>query len=194
MKRILIELLVALALLASSMVLYTKYKAAIKDKERIESNLQYYSNTKSNNQVLKMTVEELQESNDSLVQRIDSVGKLLKLKSKETKYISYVTTEIHDTLRDTIPACPDFESVLMPNKETTITIKRKDTLLMVIPNIRNTQTLFVQREKYYKYNNFFKRLIHFNFKKTTKEKFYIDNSNDLIEVTDERVIETENNE
>lgn len=170
-------------------VLRNKNQKLKEDNQRLQTNIEYYSSFGSENIVLQHTVKELKESKDSLVQHINDIQKKLDLKPKETRTVFYNETVIRDTIRDTVPMTFNFEVTMRPNDLTAITVSRQDSMLTVIPDIRNSQTLFIQTEKRYKYKNFFSRLIHFNFGKVTTSRYYIDNSNDLIKVEDTRVID-----
>lgn len=58
-------------------------------------------------------------------------------------------------------------------------------------NVENTQYLFIYKKKEYKNKkNFFKRLITFDWKKVTKYKYDIVNTNDLFQTDDVRIVET----
>ena len=96
-----------------------------------------------------------------------------------------------DTIRDTVTLACNFTKELKPNLQTTITVIREDSCLTVIPDIKNDQYLFVMNERKYrrKYKNFVSRLLHFDFKKTTEYTYQIVNSNDLINITDSKVVE-----
>jgi len=96
-----------------------------------------------------------------------------------------------DTIRDTVTLACNFTKELKPNLQTTITVIREDSNLTVIPDIKNEQYLFVTSERKYrrKYKNFISRLLHFDFKKTTAYEYQIVNSNDLINITDSKVVE-----
>lgn len=162
-----------------------KYKL---ENDRLKDNLEYYQNTDKQNKLLNLRVSELEDSNDSLINNIDSVRKLLAIKPKNIHTISYIKTEITDTIRDTVSIDKNFVKTVKPNAETSIFIARFDTSLTVIPSITNTQILYVYKESKYKYPSFWKRLIHLNFKKIKSEAYKINNSNNLIRVSDTRII------
>lgn len=189
MRKYIIIGLICAALLGLCIKGIKNYKALQVENKRLQTNIEYYSSFGSENIVLQHTVKELKESKDSLVQHINAIQKKLDLKPKETRTVFYNETVIRDTIRDTVPMTFNFEVTMRPNDLTAITVSRQDSMLTVIPDIRNSQTLFIQTEKRYKYKNFFSRLIHFNFGKVTTNRYYIDNSNDLIKVEDTRVID-----
>ena len=180
--------LLLMSILFSSVMLH-KNKALQLENTRLQNNIEYYSALGTENIVLRNTIDELEQSKDSLVQRIMEVQRKLALKPKEIKEIVYVETVVRDTIVQTIPETYNFSVVIEPNELTSIAIDRQDTTLTVVPDIRNHQTLFIQAEKRWKYKGFFRRLIHFNWKKITTNKYYIDNSNDLIHIEETRIID-----
>ena len=192
LKRILLFGLVLIIFGLTISVLHTKYKNAKSESERLRTNLEFYQNkynsSDSTNIVLQHTVAELECSKDSLIRKIDSIRGELKLKPKEVQTVVYTETVLRDTIRDTIPVTHNFSVTLHPNSQTSIEVIRADSLLTVVPDIRNEQTVFVYTEEKYKYKCWFSRLIHFNFKKIKKDKYVIKNSNDLIKTGESRVI------
>lgn len=189
MKKYLILLLICISsMITMSLLVHSNQKLKLEN-TRLQNNIEYYSALGTENIVLRNTIDELEQSKDSLVQRIMEVQKKLALKPKEIKEIVYVETVVRDTIVQTIPETYNFSVVIEPNELTSIAIDRQDTTLTVVPDIRNHQTLFIQAEKRWKYKGFFRRLIHFNWKKITTNKYYIDNSNDLIHIEETRIID-----
>lgn len=174
---------------------YKQYINTLNENKRLKNNIEFYENRANrhydSNVVLQHTVAELKNSKDSLIQKINSLQKELKLKPKNVKTIVYTETVLRDTLRDTISVDVNFRKVLKPNDQTAIEVIRQDSSLTVIPNIQNNQTLFIHNTYQYKYKHWFSRLIHFNFSKTQTTKYTIKNSNDLIKINDSRVINME---
>nr|DAS69935.1 MAG TPA: hypothetical protein [Caudoviricetes sp.] len=174
---------------------YKQYINTLNENKRLKTNIEFYENRANrhynSNVVLQHTVAELKNSKDSLIQKINSLQKELKLKPKNVKTIVYTETVLRDTLRDTISVDVNFRKVLKPNEQTAIEVIRQDSSLTVIPNIQNNQTLFIHNTYQYKYKHWFSRLIHFNFSKTQTTKYTIKNSNDLIKINDSRVINME---
>jgi len=195
LKRIIVSGVVLLILGLATSVLYTKYKNAVNESDRLRTNLEFYQSkcgqSDSTNIVLRHTVDELSSSRDSLIQRVDSLRKELKLKPKSIQTIVCTETVLRDTIRDTIPVTLNFTATVKPNSQTSIEVIRKDSSLTVIPDIRNEQTVFVYTEEKYKYKCWFSRLIHFNFKKVRTDKYVIKNSNDLIKTGESRVVNVE---
>lgn len=174
---------------------YKQYINTLNENKRLKNNIEFYENRANrhydSNVVLQHTVAELKNSKDSLIQKINSLQKELKLKPKNVKTIVYTETVLRDTLRDTVSININFRKVLKPNDQTVIEVIRQDSSLTVIPNIQNNQTLFIHNTYQYKYKHWFSRLIHFNFSKTQTTKYTIKNSNDLIKINDSRVINME---
>lgn len=160
----------------------------------VQSNYEYYMNKSSNveeqNKTLQFTLNDYKETNDSLITEIKATQKKLKIKEKELKQTQMQKQEIkHDTTL--IVKSNDFELVIKPNSLTSIIINKKDSLLTHKLDIKNTQTLYVTNKRVYKntYKNWFSRLLHFDWKKKNDFRYQIHNSNDLIHITDSRLIE-----
>lgn len=150
------------------------------------------------NNVLRLSIEELQDYNDELVHKIDSVSKALKIKPKQIKTAATQTQvidvnggkgvkgDIISILRDTV-----YTDSIKFNDLTTVNYSiGKDTVAMNL-HIGNTQYLFINTHREYKNKkNFIQRLFTFDFKKVTKYKYKIVNTNDLIQTDSVRVIET----
>lgn len=196
LKQIIVSGLILLILGSVTTVLYTKYKNAVNENDRLRTNLEYYqsrySQGDSTNIVLRHTAAELSSSRDSLIQKVGSLRKELGLKPKSVQTIVYTETVLRDTIRDTIPVTLNFTTTVKPNSQTSIEVIRQNSSLTVIPDIRNEQTVFVYTEEKYKYKCWFSRLIHFNFKKFRTDKYIIENSNDLIKTGESRVVNVEN--
>lgn len=148
------------------------------------------SNVEDQNRVLQFTLDDYKETNDSLITEIKATQKKLKIKEKELRQTQMQKQEIkHDTT--VIVKSNDFELVIKPNSLTSIIINKQDSLLTHQLDIKNTQTLYVTNKRVYRnsYKNWFVRLFHFDFKKKNDFRYQIHNSNDLIEITDSRMIE-----
>lgn len=148
------------------------------------------SKVEDQNRTLQLTLDDYKETNDSLITEIKTTQKKLKIKEKELKQTQIQKQEIkHDTT--VIVKSNDFELVIKPNSLTSIIINKQDSLLTHQLDIKNTQTLYVTNKRVYKnkYKNWFVRLFHFDFKKKNDFRYQIHNSNDLIEITDSRMIE-----
>lgn len=162
---------------------------------QIYNNYKYYesqfNNTEKQNRVLQLTVNELKLSKDSLVQAINKAKKELKVKDQNLKEAHVINTEMKDTTTvKIITKEVDFTKELKLNSLTTITVSRKDSILTTILDLKNQQILIVEEKKEYrnKYKNLWKRFWHFDWKRDRVQKYQIKNTNDLINVTDTRVI------
>lgn len=183
----------------------TTYKQNKKLSERLEmsqNNVEAYQELYNDSQqasnVLKLTVEQLQNSKDSVIQKLDSVRKELKIKPKQVKTAATQTQVINvikskgvkgDILvKDTI-----YTDSIQYNPLTTVhyTIG-KDTVSIGL-NVENTQYLYIYTTKEYKNKkNFIKRLFTLDFKKVKKYKYKIVNTNDLLKNDDVRIVESNN--
>lgn len=161
----------------------------------LTNNLEQYQslagNFQNDNRVLQLTARDFKYSNDSLLKQIDKYKKELKIKDKELKSVSSVQTVIRDTLTQTVPVeQKNFEVELKPNDLTSVVVSRKDSILTAILDIQNEQIVYISQKKEWrnKYKNFFQRLFHFDFKKDRVSRYKIQNTNDLIRVTNTRII------
>lgn len=162
---------------------------------QIYNNYKYYesqfNNTEKQNRVLQITVNELRLSKDSLVQAVNKAKKELKVKDQNLKEAHVINTEMKDTTTvKIITKEVDFTKELKLNSLTTITVSRKDSILTTILDLKNQQILIVEEKKEYrnKYKNLWKRFWHFDWKRDRVQKYQIKNTNDLINVTETRVI------
>lgn len=162
--------------------------------DKVSSNYEFYMNKWSNveeqNKVLQLNIDEYKETKDSLIQEIKTTQKKLKIKEKELQQTQLQKQEIkHDTTF--IVRSNDFTLEIKPNSLTSIIINKKDSILQHTLEINNQQTLFITNKRIYrnKYKNWFARLLHFDFKKKNDIRYQIHNSNDLIQITDSRMIE-----
>lgn len=141
-------------------------------------------------------MDKLAEQNDLLIHRLDSVRKELKIKSSElntaatqTQLIDVnqsqgVQGDLSDILKDSI-----YSDSILYNPQTKVyyTIS-KDTVSIGL-DVKNTQYLYLyDRREYKNKKNFIKRLFTWDFKKVTKYKYDIVNTNELLNTTDVRVI------
>ena len=162
---------------------------------QVTNNYEYYqsltSRLRDDNRTLQLKVVDLNNSNDSLLQTAKEVQKELKIKDKNLQQVQVINTEMKDTITKIITKEVDFKEDLKLNPLTTITVERKDSILTAILDLRNSQVLFVEEKKEYrnKYKNGFQRFLHFDWKKDRIRKYQIYNSNDLIKVTDTRIVE-----
>lgn len=189
-------------LLLFSITTYKQNKKLSESLEMSQNNVEAYQELYNDSQqasnVLKLTVEQLQNSKDSVIQKLDSVRKELKIKPKQMKTAATQTQVINvikskgvkgDILvKDTI-----YTDSIQYNPLTTVhyTIG-KDTVSIGL-NVENTQYLYIYTTKEYKNKkNFIKRLFTLDFKKIKKYKYKIVNTNDLLKNDDVRIVESNN--
>lgn len=189
-------------LLLFSIITYKQNKKLSESLEMSQNNVEAYQELYNDSQqasnVLKLTVEQLQNSKDSVIQKLNSVRKELKIKPKQIKTAATQTQVINvikskgvkgDILvKDTI-----YTDSIQYNPLTTVhyTIG-KDTVSIGL-NVENTQYLYIYTTKEYKNKkNFIKRLFTLDFKKVKKYKYKIVNTNDLLKNDDVRIVESNN--
>lgn len=165
--------------------------------DRIINNTLFYQEQLSDKdkeiRTLNLTIDEFKNTNDSIIQNIVNIQEELKIKDKELKQAQSQNQEINiDTT--IVVGDKDFEKEIKPNELTSLIIIKKDSILTAKISIQNTQTLFISNKREYKnqYKNWFRRLIHFDFKKRDVYKYQIHNSNPLIEVKETRLITIDN--
>lgn len=204
-KRFTFELILG-SLLALSVcygtIAHSSNKKLSESLEQAQNNIEAYqdmiNNSDSVNSVLQMDLKNLQNSNDKLIQQIDSVRKQSKIKktsltSAATQTQAIIVNKSKEiTGKDLITILKDTTYIdsIQYNKYTTVyyTIG-KDTVNIGL-NLKNTQYLYTYKQKEYKNKkNFFKRLFTLDFKKVTRYKYKIINTNDLLKTSDVRIIE-----
>ena len=164
--------------------------------DRLNNNVLYFQeqtdSIKDDSRTLQLTIEELKDSRDSIITKLNDTRKQLNIKDKELKLAQSSKQQIKlDTTL--VVKNDDFEYVIKPNTLTSLVISKKDSILNAKIDIKNEQTLFISNKREYrnKYKNWFRRLLHFDFKRRNKYQYNIVNSNDLIVVTDTRVVQIE---
>lgn len=189
-----IAVIIVMMLTAFLFIQHKELKQTKNVLDKVSSNYEYYMNKCSNveeqNKVLQLNIEEYKETKDSLIQEIKTTQKKLKIKDKELQQTQTQKQEIkHDTT--VIVRSNDFKLEIKPNSLTSIIINKKDSILTHTLDIKNQQTLFITNKRVYKnkYKNWFTRLLRFDFKKKNDIRYQIHNSNDLIQITDSRMIE-----
>lgn len=196
MSKIKVLIIIVFSLLfINNIRLQNKVNSLDKELARSINNASTWENiansNNENNNTLELTIQEYKNSNDSLIRIINDQQEKLKIKDNQLRQVTSTETIIRDTIVEKIPINDtNFTIELKPNQLTTITVSRKDSILTHTMEILNRQDLFVYTEKVYRkqYKNFFQRLIHLDFKKDKINRYQIVNSNDLINVTDTRVI------
>ena len=170
--------------------------------EMAQNNIEAYqgslAGSQQANNVLRLDIETLHQQNDKLLQDLDSVRAELKIKPKQVSTAATQTQlldvndgkgvggDLSEMLKDTT-----YTDSIKYNDLTTVyyTIS-KDTVNVGL-RIGNTQYLYIYSQKEYKNKkNFLKRLFTLDFKKITKYKYEIVNTNDLLKTSDVRVVES----
>lgn len=196
-KSYLSKLAVIIIIGLTAFCFYQNNKIKVLDTElgQVTNNYEYYQSLtgklKEQNRTLQLSIADLNNTNDSLLQNALEVQKKLKIKDKNLQQIQVINTQMKDTVTQIITKDVNFKEELKLNPLTTIIIERKDSILTAILDLRNSQILFVEEKKQYrnKYKNGFQRFLHFDWKKDRVRKYQIQNSNSLIKVTDTRVVE-----
>lgn len=175
---------------------HNQLKDKNKEIDRLNNNILYYQEQQdtlqNDNRVLRLTVDEFKDSKDSIVSQLNNIRKELNIKDKQLEQAQSQTQQI---IVDTaiVVKQDNFKEVIRPNELTSIIIAKTDSILTAKIDIKNTQTLFLSSKKEYKrqYKNWFRRLLKFDFKKQRVYRYTIKNSNELIKVTDTKLITLE---
>lgn len=198
----LLSLLVGL-LVVFSINIYKQNKRLSKSLEIAQNNIEAYqgilNGSQQANNVLKLDMSQLRNTNDSLIQKIDSVRQQLKIKPKVIKTTATQTQTIYVTAnkgvrgqdiikaiqRDTV-----YKDTIQINPLTKVNYTiGKDTVSINL-DIKNQQFLYVYKHRQYKNKkSFIKRLFTLDFKKIDIYKYQIVNTNDIIKTSNVRVIE-----
>lgn len=197
-KNIKIMAVIIISILAA-IIFYQGKQIKEKNREidRVTNNTLFYQEQLSDKdeeiRTLNLSIDEFKNTNDSIIQNIVNIQEELKIKDKELKQAQSQNQEINiDTT--IVVGDKDFEKEIKPNELTSLIIIKKDSILTAKISIKNSQTLFISNKREYKnqYKNWFRRLIHFDFKKRDVYKYQIHNSNPLIEVKETRLITIDN--
>lgn len=169
--------------------------------EMAQNNIEAYQglldSSQQANNVLMLDIKDLKNQNDVTLHKLDSVRDKLKIKPKTVKTAATQTQSIDviqskgvggniiSILKDTI-----YKDSMNYNDLTTVYyIIGKDSVSIGL-KLQNDQYLYVYNTKEYKNKkSFIKRLFTFDFKKITKTKYVIHNTNDLIKTDSVRVVE-----
>lgn len=199
----LLSLLVGL-LVVFSINIYKQNKRLSKSLEMAQNNIEAYqgilNGSQQANNVLKLDMSQLQNVNDSLIHKIDSVRKELKLKPKVIRTIATQTQTIYVTaskgvrgqdIIKTIQKDTVYKDTILINPLTKIDYTIGKDTVSVNLDIKNQQFLYVYKKRQYKNKkSFIKRLFTLDFKKVDMYKYQIVNTNDIIKTSDVRVIES----
>ncbi len=181
---------------------YKTNKKLTESLEMAQNNIEAYQGLYNDSQqasnVLRLTVEQLQNSKDSVLQKLDSVRNELKIKPSQLHTAATQSQTINvikskgvggDILvKDTVYT----DSINYNDLTKVYYTIGKDTVSIGL-DIQNTQYLYIYSKKEYKNKkNFFKRLFTLDFKKVRKYKYEIVNTNDLLKSDDVRIVESTN--
>lgn len=183
-------------LAVSAFFMYSQLQRKDREIARLSNNNKYYqlltSNNSKENRTLQLTINDLKVSRDSIVQQLNETKKKLKIKDKNLVQAQVINTIVKDSIQTVIKHKEiNFIEELKLNDLTTIIVSRKDSILKATLDLKNQQTLFIEEKKEYRneYKTWLSRFFHFDFKKDRIRKYTIDNSNNLIKVTETRIIE-----
>lgn len=189
-------------LLCWGIILHNQNKKLSQSLETAQNNIEAYQGLLSDSQqasnVLKLTVEQLQNSKDSVLHKLDSVRKELKIKPKQL-HTAATQTQVLNVIgskgvggniivKDSI-----YTDSILYNPLTKVKYTIGNDTVNIAIDLQNEQYLYVYTKKEYKNKkNFFKRLFTLDFKKVTKYKYNIVNTNDLLKSKDVRIVESNN--
>lgn len=181
---------------------YKENKSLSERLELAQNNIEAYQGALNGSQqafnVLKLDMNKLSEQNDSLLNKLDEVRKEKKIKSSElntaatqTQTLDVIKSkgvrgDIITILKDTI-----YTDTLQYNDLTKVYYSIGTDSVSIALDVKNTQYLYIYKKKQYKNKkNFIKRLLTFDWKKETKYKYEIVNTNDLLNTQDVRIVES----
>ena len=188
-------------LLCTTIVLSKQNKKLSESLETAQNNIEAYQGSlkgsQQANNVLKLTVDDLQNYNDDLIHKLNSVKDKLNIKTKQLNTAATQTQLINvsggkgvkegiiQTVKDTI-----YKDSIMFNNETIVHYAIGTDTVGINLDISNTQYLYTYCDRHYKNKKpFLLRLLTFDFKKVNSYKYKIHNSNDLIHTDSVRVVE-----
>lgn len=206
-----LSLCVALSLLWG-ITLHNKNQKLSESLELSQNNIEAYqgvvSASQQANNVLKLDVANLRQTNDKLLHRIDSVMEANDIKAKNVNTIATQGQSIdvygskgvggqvilpRDTIitKDTVYVQDRIlkDSILF-NELTKVHYSIDNDSIRIRLDIHNSQYLYIYKKREYKNKkNFFQRLFTLDWKKVTKYKYKIVNTNELIKEDEVRIIE-----
>lgn len=165
------------------------------------NNIEAYQDELNDSQqasgVLMLDMKKLKDYNDKLVHQLDSVSKKNHIKSSEI-LTAATQKQIIDVNKskgvrgDIITILKDstYKDSLQYNNLTKVHYTIGKDSVNIKLDVKNTQFLYVYKHKQYKNKkNFFQRLFTFDWKKETRYKYKIVNTNDVIKEDSVRVIQ-----
>ena len=188
-------------LLASGIFYHNKANRLSEELKMANNNIEAYQDALYGSQqasgVLRLDVKKLSEYNDKLVQQIDSIRKIQKVKKNEIQ-VAATQKQILNVNKskgvggDIITIIKDstYKDSLQYNPLTKVYYTIGKDSVNIKLDVQNTQYLYVYKHREYKNKkNFFKRLITFDWKKKDVYKYKIHNTNDLLKEDSIKIIE-----
>ena len=187
--------------LASGIFYHNKANRLSEELKMANNNIEAYQDALNGAQqasgVLRLDVKKLSEYNDKLVQQIDSIRKIQKVKKNEIQ-VAATQKQILNVNKskgvggDIITIIKDstYKDSLQYNPLTKVYYTIGKDSVNIKLDVQNTQYLYVYKHREYKNKkNFFKRLITFDWKKKDVYKYKIHNTNDLLKEDSIKIIE-----
>lgn len=187
--------------LASGIFYHNKANRLSEELKMANNNIEAYQDALCGAQqasgVLRLDVKKLSEYNDKLVQQIDSIRKIQKVKKNEIQ-VAATQKQILNVNKskgvggDIITIIKDstYKDSLQYNPLTKVYYTIGKDSVNIKLDVQNTQYLYVYKHREYKNKkNFFKRLITFDWKKKDVYKYKIHNTNDLLKEDSIKIIE-----
>lgn len=187
--------------LASGIFYHNKANRLSEELKMANNNIEAYQDalygTQQASGVLRLDVKKLSEYNDKLVQQIDSIRKIQKVKKNEIQ-VAATQKQILNVNKskgvggDIITIIKDstYKDSLQYNPLTKVYYTIGKDSVNIKLDVQNTQYLYVYKHREYKNKkNFFKRLITFDWKKNDVYKYKIHNTNDLLKEDSIKIIE-----
>ena len=187
--------------LASGIFYHNKANRLSEELKMANNNIEAYQDALYGSQqasgVLRLDVKKLSEYNDKLVQQIDSIRKIHKVKKNEIQ-VAATQKQILNVNKSkgvggdiiTIIKGSTYKDSLQYNPLTKVYYTISKDSVNIKLDVQNTQYLYVYKHREYKNKkNFFKRLITFDWKKKDVYKYKIHNTNDLLKEDSIKIIE-----
>lgn len=189
-------------LLGWCVILHRNNKRLTESLQMAQNNIESYQNilngVNDKNNTLELTVEQLKNSNDSLLVNLTKKAKENNIKINEVNTIATQTQTIYvsnskgvrGNILDILNSDSTYTDSIQYNDDTAVYFDINKDSINVSLDIKNSQYLYTYKHKEYKNKkNFFQRLFTFDFKKVYKYRYEIINTNDLINTSDVRVVE-----
>lgn len=167
--------------------------------EMAQNNIEAYQelldSSQQANNVLRLDFEKLQDYNDKTLHKLDSVRAALKIKANSVQTAATQTQSLNVkdskgvegvTVKDSIIT----DSIKFNDLTTAYYTITQDSVTIAL-DINNEQYLYTYDTREYKNKkSFIKRLLTFDFKKVTKSRYKIHNTNNLIKSGELRVVKS----